>query len=142
MLVTRDAEGRPRARPMLVADRSREGDFWFVASAESGKVDELLHDPRVAVTAQSAHRYLSITGRAEVIDDRRQLDNLWRPSMKAFFPEGKADPRLVVVRVVGERAEYWDEAGAIEVAFERTRALVTGHRHAHRRHAHREIALR
>ena len=136
MLVIRDADGHPRARPMWVADCSREGDLWFVTSAESGTVDELQHDPRVMVTMQSSHRYLSITGRATVIDDRRQIDNLWRPSMGAWFAEGKDDPRLVIVRVIGERAEVWSEAGVFAHAFEATRALLTGHRPAQRgRHA-------
>lgn len=143
MLITRDPDGHPRARPMAIADRSKEGDLWFVTGSESGKMSEIEQDPWVAVTMQSSNTYLSITGRAEIVDDRGQIEKLWSPLMKAWFPRGKDDPRLVVLRFVGERAEYWDNSGvdAIKYAFEAARAVVQGRRPKTDKSQHGEVDL-
>ncbi|MEC7521978.1 MAG: pyridoxamine 5'-phosphate oxidase family protein [Myxococcota bacterium] len=117
MLVTRDADGAPRARPMHVAKRGADGDLFFATSEDSGKMDELEKDARAAVTMQSKDAFVSITGTGQVVRDRAVIEDLWSPAMKAWFPEGEDDPSLVVLRFRAERGEYWDMRGLKKVSY-------------------------
>jgi hypothetical protein len=42
------------------------------------------------------------------VQDRAKIDELWKPFLKAWFPEGKDDPQIALIRVDVDHAEYWD----------------------------------
>ena len=130
MLVTRSAQGALRARPMAIAGCDADRDIWFATGEESGKVDELLRDPQVAVTCQSTRRYLSISGLARVVRDRAKIDELWSDAWKAWFPQGKDDPRLTLVHIRATEAEYWDQTGmkGLRYAFDAIKSMAKGER--------------
>ena len=47
-------------------------------------------------------------GSATLVHDRAKIDELWTPMVKPWFPEGKDDPKLTLLRVDIDDAEYWD----------------------------------
>lgn len=108
MLVTRARDGTLRARPMAIAERHDHGGLYFSTDRGSEKVDEIEAQAEVAVTMQDGDRYLSISGRAEPIGDRKLIEKLFSPSWKLWFPEGPGDPNLVLLRIVPSYGEYWD----------------------------------
>lgn len=128
MLVTRSSDGFLRARPMAIARSEKDGDLWFITSIESGKVDEIVSDPRCAAVMQGMTRYLSLSGRAELVRDRKKLDDLWQKQYDAWFEGGKDDPNLVLLHFVAEEGEYWDSSGTkgLRYIFEVAKALVSG----------------
>jgi general stress protein 26 len=130
MLVTRNHEGELRARPMVVADVDAEGTIWFMTQNQSGKIDEIAADDQVGVTMQSSDRYLSLSGRAEPVNNREKLEELWSESWKTWFPEGKDDPTLCLLRVRGDRGEYWDNNGGsgLKYMIEAGKAYLNGTR--------------
>ncbi len=130
MLCTRQPDGTLRARPMAVADARENGDVWFVTGLGSGKVEEVLNEPGVVVTFQSRARYLSISGRGEIVGDEALIERLWKPAWRVWFPEGKNDPRLVLLHVRATEAEYWDESGTrgVRYAFQAAKAALKGQR--------------
>ncbi|HXQ69357.1 MAG TPA: pyridoxamine 5'-phosphate oxidase family protein, partial [Pyrinomonadaceae bacterium] len=48
-------------------------------------------------------RYVSVTGVAHTLRDRQKIDELWRPEFKMWFPKGKDDPDIALLRVSLER---------------------------------------
>ena len=40
--------------------------------------------------------------------DTARLEQLWSGRLKNWFPDGKKDPDLALLRVRVDRAEYWD----------------------------------
>ena len=130
MLITRTRDDRLHARPMAIAEAEEDGGLWFVTAVDSGKVDELLHDSRAAVTMQGGKRYLGASGKARVVRDRERVERLWKPAWKAWFPEGKDDPSLVLIHLATDRAEYWDNSGTKGLAyvFEMAKAVAQGRR--------------
>lgn len=128
MLVTRSPTGGLHSRPMALARSDGDGTVYFSTSIDSGKVDEIRHDPEVNVAFQDGGKYLSLTGRARVVDDRRLVDELWQPGWKIWFPEGKEDPELRILVVDARRGEYWDVGGAQRLAFawQAAKALIQG----------------
>lgn len=115
MLTTIDANGRLKSRPLKTQEEMFDGDLWFLTSASSEKADEIAENRRVNLSYASKERntYVSIVGSASVERDQTKIDELWNDAMKAFFPKGKNDPDLALIRVRIESAEYWDGPGTL-----------------------------
>lgn len=128
MLVTTSLRGKPRARPMAIAGHDQGGLLYFATRAEDEKLEEVLQHPDVAVTMQGDNRFLSITGRGRIETDVQLAREMWKPSMKLWFPEGAQDPQLTLILIEPLCAEYWDRAGLrrLEFLWEAGKALVRG----------------
>jgi general stress protein 26 len=128
MLVTRTTAGQLRARPMAVADVQPGGELWFVTERHSGKMEEITRDAHVNVVMQAKHKFVSISGTAKPVDDRRKVAELWNEAWKVWFPGGKDDPGLILLRVHGDSGEYWDNTGTggIKYLIEAGRAYLSG----------------
>ena len=129
MLLTRDGD-QNHARPMAVAEVEATNTIWFVTSNGSPKVDEIRADSRVSVTFQSDRKFVALSGTSAVVKDRARIDALWKEAWKVWFPKGKEDPAIALIKVTVEDAEFWDNAGGngIRYAFEAATALLTGER--------------
>jgi general stress protein 26 len=128
MLTTMDW-GVLRSRPMATQDFEFDGDLWFFTSLETHKVEEIAKDRRVNVSyaAPDKNIYVSVSGTASIINDRAKIDELWTPIHKAWFPKGKDDPNLVLLKVNAEQAEYWEfTSGILVQALSFVKAMVTG----------------
>lgn len=128
MLTTMDW-GILRSRPMGTQDVEFDGDLWFFTSYETHKVEEIEKDRRVNVSyaAPDKNIYVSVSGTAVLINDRAKIEELWNPIYTAWFPEGKDDPNLVLLKVSVEQAEYWNySSGTLVQAMNFIKALVTG----------------
>jgi general stress protein 26 len=111
MLVTHAKDGALHARPMAIAGREPSGDLWFVTPTDAPKLDELASENRVCVTLQSKTRFMSISGRCKTVKDRTLVEKMWKPDWKAWFPQGKDDPKILLLQFSAQAAEYWDEHG-------------------------------
>jgi general stress protein 26 len=130
MLTTRSAaEGNLVSRPVEVLQMDEAGALWIFTSAQSRKVQDISHDPRVNLTfADIADKlFLSVSGHARILADRDKLDELWTPAQTIFFPSGREDPHLVLIKVTILNAHYWDgKESLIESAWKFGRAIVAG----------------
>lgn len=130
MLTTRTAEGELRARPMAVADVEESGTVWFLTQRGSHKMDEILRDDQTNVSMQSSMKFVSLSGTITPVEDRAKLEEVWNEAWKHWFPEGKNDPALVLLRFDGETGEYWDNSGTsgLKYLIEAGRAYLAGER--------------
>lgn len=128
MLTTRSPDGALRARPMAVAELKRDADAYFATSISSPKIDEIAADPNVSVSFQSSAQFASISGTATVVRDRALIDRLWKESWRVWFPGGKDDPNLCLLRIEAKEAEYWDNSGAqgLKYLFKGLAAVLQG----------------
>jgi general stress protein 26 len=117
MLVTRTEDGQLRSRPMMLADVDADGTLWFMTGRDSGKMDEIKLDEHVNVALQTKRKFVSISGQARIINDRSKVTELWNDAWKVWFPGGKEDPTLRLLRVAGEMGEYWDNSGTSGVKY-------------------------
>ena len=128
MLTTIDA-GHMRSRPMSTQQTEFDGDLWFFTDDNTHKIDEIAKDNRVcaAYAKPASDTYVSISGRAEVVRDPAQMEELWSPVLKAWFPDGLEDPHLCLLKVTAEQAEYWDSpSGKLVQLFGFVKAIATG----------------
>jgi general stress protein 26 len=131
MLTTLDVDGSLTARPMTLSQKEFDGTLWFFTSMKSPVADAVAANPDVGVQFVDTHKdfYVSLSGEAVLERDRVRIDGLWSPLMKAYFPLGKDDPDLVLVRVDVYKAEYWDvkESKPVQL-FKMARAIAKGER--------------
>lgn len=128
-MLTTIASGKLRSRPMSTQEMDENGNLWFFTSDETHKVDEIEADDRVLVAYSEPddNTYVSVFGHAEIVRDQAKIDELWNPIHKAWFPEGKDDPHLCLLKITIEEAEYWDSPNSklVQIAGF-VKALVTG----------------
>ena len=132
MLTTVAGDGSLRSRPMATQDTDFDGTLWFFTLADAPKVGEVERREQVNVSYADpdTQRYVSVSGTAHLVRDRRQLEALWKPILKAWFPKGLDDPEIALLRVDVERAEYWDApSGKLVQLVGLVKALVTGERY-------------
>lgn len=111
MLTTADEDGTLRARPMATQNADDfDGTLWFFTHDNTAKVDEVQreHQVNVAYADPGNQLWLSVSGRANLVRDKARAEELWTPAMKAWFPKGLEDPKLALLKVDVEKAEYWD----------------------------------
>ncbi|MDX2157578.1 MAG: pyridoxamine 5'-phosphate oxidase family protein [Hyphomicrobiaceae bacterium] len=130
MLVTRGAGGTQHARPMAVAELRPDAEAWFVTSLDSPKIAELEKDPGALITFQSATEFATVEGTLSIVRDQAEIDRLWSDTWKLWFPKGKQDPSLCLLKFVAERGEYWDNSGfeGIRYVFEGMKSRMEGRR--------------
>jgi general stress protein 26 len=130
MLTTVDERGDLHSRPMSNnRDVEFDGDLWFFTYGSSHKVDEVGRVPKVNASFADVdgQLYASLTGHAEVVRDRAKVEELWKPHLRAWFPEGVDTPDIALLKVTVERAEYWDSSQSfIAHAVGLVSSLVTG----------------
>lgn len=130
MLTTVDERGDLHSRPMSNnRDVEFDGDLWFFTYGSSHKVEEVNRISKVNTSFADVDNqlYVSLSGRAEVVRDRAKIEELWKPQLKAWFPEGVDTPDIALLKVTVERAEYWDGSQSwVAHAVGIVSALLTG----------------
>ncbi len=109
MLTTEGSDGKLHSRPMATQEAEFDGSVWFLSRQSSGKVTDIQHQAHVNLAySDGKHSFVTLAGVAEIQKDRKKIDELWNPLYKAWFPDGKDDPEITVIKVQVEEAEYWE----------------------------------
>lgn len=119
------------AQPMTAHREEETGTIWFFTREET----DLARDAGVG-GGQSAmfhygskdqkvwaciHGELSVRGH-----DREIIDRYWNPVLAAWYPEGKDDPALTILRFDADDGRVWvSEGGLLKFAFEIAKANMT-----------------
>jgi len=117
------------SRPMSIAKVCDQGNFWFLSPRDSNKNKNISTDSRVQLfsTNPSDSEYLTVYGKATITGDKKKIEELWTPIAKAWFTEGKNDPRISVIKVTPEEAYYWDtKSGKMVSMIKILTAVVSG----------------
>lgn len=128
MMTTRFSDGL-RARPMEAQPSREEGLIYFLTDVRAAKDDEIEQWPHTCLAFIDPEEkvYLSVSGRAKVVDDRGKIDDLWSDEQQAFWPDGPRDANVRLVSVEPELIEFWDgPASAAAATHEFRKARATG----------------
>ncbi len=114
MLTTvNQSDGSLHSRPMGTQEVEFDGDLWFFTHSDSHMVSEIKNDHAVNVSYGDDPRYVSVSGKAQVVNDKAKMKELWNPIYKVWFPDGLDDPTLCLLKVSVQKAEYWDTPGGL-----------------------------
>ncbi len=128
MLTTVATDGSLQSRPMRIAETTPGCDLWFVTSEDSGKTQQIEDAPQVNVSMQSSSRFVSLSGTAEVLNDRAKIAAMWNDAWKLWFPAGPEDPQVRLIHVDAKSGEFWDMSGVNGARYllNATQAYFTG----------------
>ncbi|KAI9786280.1 MAG: hypothetical protein M1816_008089 [Peltula sp. TS41687] len=137
MMTTRqDKTGLLVSRCMALAARENGIDLIFFTNTESGKTDELLHDPKVNIAfLNSSAEWASISGEASIDTDRETVKKYYSRALKAWISDlgdgvhdgGPNDPRIGAIKVNAITAIYaLSKQTAIGRGVEIAKGVVTG----------------
>lgn len=129
MMTTAEDDGTLRSRPMSTLEIDEDGALWFFTAQDSPKVEEAARQRHVNLSYARLDKqdYLSVSGSAETVRDRKRMEELWTPWIKPWFPEGLDDPNLVLLKVQIVQAEYWDAPGSkVKRLYGLAKAVATG----------------
>lgn len=126
MFVTWDGE-RQRARPLSSRVFEDEHAIYFLVDEDGAKNHQVEEFPIVtlAYADTSGMKYVSITGRATVTNDRARIAELWNDFDKAWWDD-ENDPAIRLLTVVPEDAELWDSPNKLIATAVMLTAAVTG----------------
>ncbi|CAD7038726.1 general stress protein [Pseudorhizobium endolithicum] len=113
MLATQD--GRDiRSRPMSAYTKKNDNAIYFLTDLASHKDDEVARWPNVclAFADTKGQKYVSVSGSAEISNDRELIREIWSTPAKAWW-ESAEDPSIRVLKITPSFAEYWDSPGTV-----------------------------
>lgn len=123
MLVTHSPENRLVARPMQLQEVEFDGDLWFLTRTDTDKYEEIKTNDDVNVII-SEKSYASISGAAEIVDDLNKKKEFWNKAYEVMFDMDYTDPRLILIKVKSETAEYWETGSMIKSAYNFMKKVV------------------
>ncbi|WP_350561151.1 pyridoxamine 5'-phosphate oxidase family protein [Psychrobacter sp. CAL346-MNA-CIBAN-0220] len=128
MMTTRTSDDHLHSCPMNTTETSIGAkEIWFIGHKPSATVENIKKNPEVnlAYATQDDKNYLSIAGKAELVEDKDKLDELWSVMYNAYFEQGKEDPKVQLIKVIPHGAEYWANGNSFANVFKITAAAVT-----------------
>ncbi|MGV1791077.1 pyridoxamine 5'-phosphate oxidase family protein [Rhizobium sp. A37_96] len=113
-MLTTQISGSLRARPMAAHAEPIENAVYFLTDVAGHKDDEIARFPNVclAFADTKGQKYVSISGIAEIANDRERVRELWTTGARAWWHSAD-DPAIRVLKVTPSFAEYWDSPGTI-----------------------------
>jgi len=111
MVTATDRRFMPASRPLLTQGLDDDGVLWFFVPSDGSLALDIDGNPRVSATYSDTARrvYVSLSGYARLFYDPEQIFALWDERVETWFSEGPLDPRLALLRIDVDHAEYWDE---------------------------------
>lgn len=109
MMTTVSCDGSLSSRPMATQDSPIDGGLWFFTYIDTTKVEDVKDESAVSLTYENPLEsvYVSLSGRAVLVKDRKQMEKLWHEDLREWFPDGLNNPQLALLRVEIERWSYW-----------------------------------
>ena len=104
-------------------------NFGFFTRASSHKVTEVQTEQRVnlAFSHPGKQNYVSVSGRASLVRDQPTIAEHWSETVRVWFPKGKEDLDIALLKVDVDQAEYWDAPSSTMLhAYGYAKAVITG----------------
>lgn len=98
-----------RAQPMTAQLLDEDGYIYFFTTKNNGLVQNMHQNSRAIATFVSKGHdlFATLNGTLEEERSRAKVDQLWNPHVAAWYPGGKDDPDLLLIRLDPETAQIW-----------------------------------
>ena len=110
VMITSGKTGARSSRPMAAVHTDHMGNIWFFTNLQSNKVKdiEMDHFVQLVFAHPGKDSYLDVRGRANVITDKKSIEEKWTIMVKAWFPDGINDPDICLLQIKTDEVHYWD----------------------------------
>ncbi|HEX7948641.1 MAG TPA: pyridoxamine 5'-phosphate oxidase family protein [Phenylobacterium sp.] len=94
-------------QPMTAFAEPETQTIWFFTPKDSDLVESALGGADAMFHFQSREVYACMDGRLAVDTDRARIDKFWNAHVAAWYPQGKDDPSLTLLRFDPTEAAVW-----------------------------------
>jgi len=114
-------------QPMTAFLDRAANQIWFFTYKDTALAEAAATGAQAMfVFQESGEFYACIGGALQAEYDRGRMDRYWNAAVAAWYPDGKHDPRLTLLRLDARDAEVWvQEAGPARFAWEIAKARTT-----------------
>ena len=129
MMTTVEGNGTLHTRPMANQEADASGDLWFFAHKGSAVEGEIGGNSQVALgfAEPGGSDWVALSGTATLSTDRATIHDKWNEILSAWFPKGKDDPDIVLIRVNPHQGEFWDtKSGLLYTVSSFVKSKLTG----------------
>ena len=106
MLMTIDEHAAPIDRPILPLFLDKDPCIYFLTHQHSRQVSQIKARPQVG--HQQRGLLLVVAGTAAALREPELTQQLWCPTYRAWFPDGKDDREATALRVRVNRVYCWE----------------------------------
>lgn len=115
-------------QPMTAFVEPAAKRLWFFTRNDTDLVEEIGAGHKAMFVFQQRDLRACVGGRLTVTQDRDRMDRYWNAVVAAWYPKGKDDPHLTLLRLDCDDAQVWiSQAGPMRFAWEIAKANATGH---------------
>ncbi|KUP28185.1 pyridoxamine 5'-phosphate oxidase family protein [Kocuria rhizophila] len=128
MLTHVDENGRLVSKPMATQEVDFDGTVRFIAERASDQGMDIQKNPNVNVAYSGNGAWVSLSGKARIVNDTDKLRELWSSFTGSWLEGGPENPNNVLIEIDADTAEYWDTPGGSKVTqvVNLIKAKVTG----------------
>jgi len=115
-------------QPMAAYGEEDSNQVWFFTRDDTELVNDVAtnHDGRLILVSRDREVFADISGDLTIDRDQARIDKYWNPMASAWFPEGKDDPHLTMLRFEPSEGQVWIvKKGLLRMAFQVARANAT-----------------
>ena len=117
------------SQPMTAFREEETGTIWFFSRNDSDLArDAAIPDQSAMFTYASKDQevWACIHGTLSVSHDQERIDRFWNPVVAAWYPEGKDDPHLTLLRFDADDGQIWlSKKGPVKFMYEIAKANLT-----------------
>ena len=117
------------AQPMTAYREEETGTIWFFTLDTTDLAKDIANGGTKGMFtygSKDQHVWACFHGSLSLRRDQDVIDKHWNPILAAWYPEGKDDPRLTIIRFDGDDGRVWvSRKGAAGFFFEIAKANLT-----------------
>ena len=117
------------AQPMTAFREEETGTIWFFTRDDTDFArDVAVGGQQGMFTYQAKDQKVQacIHGALSIDHDRERIDRYWNPVVAAWYPDGKDDPHLTLIRFDGDAGRVWvSDKGVLGFGYQVLKANLT-----------------
>lgn len=116
------------AQPMTAFPEPEHGQIWFFTRTDTDLAREVTDGKAAMFVFQQKEIQACIAGQLTLQHDPARIDKYWNAVVAAWYPGGKSDPKLTLLRLDCDDAHVWiSQAGPAKFAWEIAKANAMKH---------------
>lgn len=113
-------------QPMTAFAEPETGEIWFFTFKDTDLAEQTAQGGRAMFVFQARKLWACIGGRLSQQHDRTRMDRYWNPVVAAWYPDGREDPHLTLLRFDPDHGRVWvSDKGALGFGYEILKANLT-----------------
>lgn len=114
------------AQPMTAFAESGNRQLWFFTRRDNDLIKQVGAGGAAMFSVQYKELQACLSGMLSLQNDPDRIEKYWNAVVAAWYPQGKSDPNLALLRLDLHDAQVWvSEGGPVKFAWEIAKANAT-----------------